>query len=442
MSRVRRVIATRCVGAGLVLLSVVLLAACGGSSSSSSSATSAGSGSSGTGTAVATTASAGSGAPGAIPVSASGGCGTVPAVAPNDPSGVLRSLGSQYVSAYQGFRDYPLAKSPWANWKPAHKSGWNVQIVWQPLINSSTIGFLKGLQDELKASGKVATMQVQTMDSVTDVPQQLQMIQTAIQRKPDLLIVFPAVPTAVAPLIAQAAKAGIPTISEFQNTPSKYAVSVNQNFYLAQALPSAGVLGLMGGKGSVLEVHGIPGIAGEIDTAAAWAQVLSRCPHVQVAGKVFGQYTNTLAKSLVQQFLATHPAGVQGVFDAGVMGAGILGAFEQTGHTPPPLDDPGTTQGAIAYFHDHPTYTMVGELTPNIEVGQDTGKVALRMLEGDGVKINTILSPSQPLVTKANLAQVWDPSFREGSPVGVSPPSGHWLPNSYLDGFFVHKASQ
>jgi ribose transport system substrate-binding protein len=442
MSRVTRVIATRCVGAGLVLLSVVLLAACGGSSSSSSSAKSAGSGSSSSGSVATTTpAGTGSGSPSPIAVSASGGCGTVPAVAPNDPTGVLRSLGSQYVAAYQGFRDYPLVKSPWENWKPAHKSGWNVQIVWQPLINSSTTGFLKGLQDELKASGKVATMQVQTMDSVTDVPQQLQMIQTAIQRKPDLLIVFPAVPNAVVPLIAQAAKAGIPTISEFESTPSKYAVSVNLNFYLAQALPSAGVLGLMGGKGSVLEVHGIPGIAGEIDTAAAWAEVLSRCPHVQVAGKVFGQYSSTLAKSLVQQFLATHPAGVQGVFDAGVMGAGVLGAFEQTGRTPPPLDEPGATQGAIAYFHDHPSYSMVATLTPTIEVGQDTGKVALRMLEGDGVKINTILSPSQPLVTKANLAQVWDPSFKEGSPVSVSPSPGQWLPNSYLDGLFVHKAS-
>jgi ribose transport system substrate-binding protein len=362
-------------------------------------------------------------------------------VAPDDPTGVLHSLGSQYVAAYEGFRDYPLVKSPWENWKPAHKSSWNVQIVWQPLFNSSTIGYLKGLQDELKASGKVATMQVQAMTSVTDVPQQLQMIQTAIQRKPDLLIIFPAVPDAVVPLIAQAAKAGIPTISEFQNIPSKYAVSVNQNFYLAQALPAAGALGLMGGKGGVLEVHSIPGIQGEVDTVAAWAQVLSRCPHVQVAGKLFGQYSSTLAKSLVQQFLATHPAGVQGVFDAGVMGAGILGAFEQTGRTPPPLDDPGTTQGAIAYFHNHPGYRMVGELTPTIEVGQDTGKVALRMLKGDGVKINTILSPSHPLVTQANLAQVWDPSFKEGSPVVVGPPPGQWLPNSYLDGFFVHKAS-
>ena len=439
MSGFGRMIGTRGVGAALVLLSAVMLAACGGSSSSSSSAASAVAQSSGAGSATASATA--SGTPSAITVSASGGCGTVPAVAPDDPTGVLRSLGSKYVAAYQGFRDYPLAKSPWENWKPAHKSGWNVQIVWQPLINSSTIGYLNGLEEELKASGKVATMQVQTMDSVTDVPQQLQEIQTAIQRKPDLLIIFPAVPNAVVPLIAQAAKVGIPTISEFQNTPSKYAVSVNQNFYLAQALPAGGVLGLMGGKGSVLEVHGIPGIQGEIDTVAAWAQVLSRCPNVKVAGKVFGEYTNTLAKSMVQQFIATHPAGVQGVFDAGVMGAGILGAFQQTGRTPPPLGDPGTTQGTIAYFHDHPSYRMVGTLTPRNEVGQDTGEVALRMLEGDGVKINTILSPTQPLVTKANLAQVYEPSFQEGSAVGVNPPPGHWLPNSYLDGFFVHKAS-
>ena len=47
------------------------------------------------------------------------------------------------------------------------------------------------LASELKASGKVKTMQVQSVSTPTDVPGQLQQLQTAIGRKPDLLILFP-----------------------------------------------------------------------------------------------------------------------------------------------------------------------------------------------------------------------------------------------------------
>ncbi|HEY2651793.1 MAG TPA: substrate-binding domain-containing protein [Solirubrobacteraceae bacterium] len=342
------------------------------------------------------------------------------------------------MAAYQGFRDYPISKSAWANWKPAHPSGWNVQIVWQPLINPFTNAALKGLESELKASEKVSSMQVQAMTSVTDVPQEIQMMQTAIQRKPDLIILFPAAPNAFIPAIAQAAKAGIPVISEFENTPSQYAVSVNINFWLAEAIPVAALMPLIGEKGDLLGVHGIPGIAGAVDSATAWKDVLSRCPNVHLVGTVFGEYTGTVAKAQVQQYLATHPAQLAGVIDEGVMGPGILGAFSQTGRTPPPLADGDAAQGVLAYWHEHPSYKMTAMINPDVEVGQVTGEVALKMLEGAGVKINTLLSPSQYLITPDNLNQVWKPSFQVGSLLDATPPPGQWFPAAYLNGFFAH----
>src|SRR5262245_6797643 len=66
-------------------------------------------------------------------VSAKGTCGTLPAVAPNDPDHVVSRLGRTYRDDYVGFTDYPIVKSPWSAWKPKRKSGWNVQIVWSSL---------------------------------------------------------------------------------------------------------------------------------------------------------------------------------------------------------------------------------------------------------------------------------------------------------------------
>src|SRR6476646_6486809 len=61
-------------------------------------------------------------------LSAKGGCGTLPIVAPKDPDHALAALGSQYKAPYSGFTSFPISKSAWQNWKPKHKSGWKVQI--------------------------------------------------------------------------------------------------------------------------------------------------------------------------------------------------------------------------------------------------------------------------------------------------------------------------
>ncbi len=428
----RRSATARSVGAlALAAVSVFALAACGSSSSSSSASSSSGSSAASGGTSTSATAAAST---------TSGSCGTLPSVPANDPNGLIPALGSGYPANYEGFTDFPVAKSPWINWKPAHKSGWNVQVVWTPLNNPFTNTTLNALKQRLMASGKVSTIGVQAPAAFTDVPQQLQEIGTAIQRKPDILIVFPLAPPPTVPLIAQAAKAGIPTISAWTLTPSKYAVSFDINPYQNEGLTAAGALKLMGGKGDVLEVHGIPGTGTDADASAAWAKALSVCPNVHVAGTVAGQFVAPVAKGLVQQFIATHPSGVQGVFQAGTMGVGVLGAFQQTGHKPPPMADPGTAQGVVAYWHDHSDYDEVATATDDLQIGQAGANIALRMLEGQGVKVNAIVEKPY-LVTRANLGQVWMPSFKEGSLLDAPSPPGTFIPASYLNAFFQYPAT-
>ena len=428
----RRSATARSVGAlALAAVSVFALAACGSSSSSSSASSSSGSSAASGGTSTSATVAAST---------TSGSCGTLPSVPANDPNGLIPALGSGYPANYEGFTDFPVAKSPWINWKPAHKSGWNVQVVWTPLNNPFTNTTLNALKQQLMASGKVSTIGVQAPAAFTDVPQQLQEIGTAIQRKPDILIVFPLAPPPTVPLIAQAAKAGIPTISAWTLTPSKYAVSFDINPYQNEGLTAAGALKLMGGKGDVLEVHGIPGTGTDADASAAWAKALSVCPNVHVAGTVAGQFVAPVAKGLVQQFIATHPSGVQGVFQAGTMGVGVLGAFQQTGHKPPPMADPGTAQGVVAYWHGHSDYDEVATATDDLQIGQAGANIALRMLEGQGVKVNAIVEKPY-LVTRANLGQVWMPSFTEGSLLDAPSPPGTFIPASYLNAFFQHPAT-
>ena len=144
----RRSATARSVAAlALAAVSAFALAACGSSSSSSSASSATSGGASTSATAAASTTS--------------GSCGTLPNVPANDPNGLIPALGSGYPANYEGFTDFPVAKSPWINWKPAHKSGWNVQVVWTPLTNPFTNTTLNALKQRLMASGKVSTIGVQ-----------------------------------------------------------------------------------------------------------------------------------------------------------------------------------------------------------------------------------------------------------------------------------------
>src|SRR5690606_16200333 len=103
---------------GLALAATaIVIAACGSSDDSSTTAA----------PAPASTTAAATDQAGTGPiVSEDGGCGTLPAVPPNDPNGVLETLSEEYQRAYMGFTDFPLVQSPWSDWKPAKESGWHV----------------------------------------------------------------------------------------------------------------------------------------------------------------------------------------------------------------------------------------------------------------------------------------------------------------------------
>lgn len=378
--------------------------------------------------------------PDTVKTSTSGGCGTVPYVAPKDPQHLVAKLGKNYQQNYVGFRSNTIMKSAWANWKPKRKSGFNIQIVWVPKLNPLTNAALAGIEATLKASGKVKTVQTQVSPGFTDVAAQLQQLQTAIRRKPDAIIMFPTSPAASTPLINAAGKAGIPVIMPTDSVSSKYVVNINSNIYLSQGGVGSFVLRSMGGKGSILQVNGIKGTSNDVTAEYTWRKLLSRCPNVKVAGSVTSNFVDALAKAGVQQFLATHPSGVQGVFTTGSIGNGILSGFDATGRVAPPVGDHAALEGSLAYWHNHPSYKGAATLVTSTEFGVVPAKVTLRMLAGDGVKINTLIDKPFLLTTRGQLNGIWKSSYKEGSPAVVPPPKGAYFGTSYLNGFFARSA--
>lgn len=169
--RLPRMSARRWAGA-LIAIATLLVAACGGSPAATSSA--------------------------------SGSCGSVPTIAPQDPDGVLSALPANVRAWYNGY-EVPVYKSQWADWKPKHPAPYTVGLAFGPIINPFQTAIYASLADPIQA----------------------------------------------------AAKQGVPSIMWINALDSRYAVNVSANDWGgAAALGSQ--LKHLNGKGNVLGVHGIP----------------------------------------------------------------------------------------------------------------------------------------------------------------------------------------
>ena len=397
------------------------LGACGGGDSSTTAA--------GTGTSAGTKASA---ADRPTPTS---GCGSYSLGAPPDPQGILAKLGSTYQDAFAGSK-VPIEASAWANWKPSHPAPYTVGIQWATETNDFAREQTQQLQSILKASPLVGDVIYQSTGGTIDVGQEIQGFNSLIQKKPDIIILEPLTGEAFVASVKRAADAGIPVISAMAALPSKYAVAVHPNDQANGAITMSKLTQITGGKGNVFLMHAIPGETGELNTQAAAKAVRDKCPEMKVIGEAYGGYNPAQAKSETLKFLATHPQKVDAVFQTATMAPGIMGAFQQTGRPMPPVNDIGNAKGSLGYWAaNRDSYEGVGAGLGAKAAAQALAGVALRMLDGQGVKVTDIQHPNT-LITDKNLSDWADPSWTLTTPGIAEGPADQFMDDAFLNGLF------
>ncbi|GAA3777698.1 hypothetical protein GCM10022240_31260 [Microbacterium kribbense] len=361
-------------------------------------------------------------------------CGTTPNIGANDPDGLLTSLPKEIQDGYNGY-PFAVEKSAWAGWKSKKTSGFTAAIVGQAPAAPFIAAYQKALAASLKDAGVDVVLDVAPNDP-TDVPGQLQQFGQALSLKPDIIFFNPAAPEAAIDLVKQAHDAGIPVVSVVVPIDSPDAISVTYNAVLQSMATASSVFGAIGGSGDVLEVTGVPGIPNEKFWEAGRDAALKLCSGIKIAGSVQGLFQPPLAQQAVVQFLATHPAGVDAVIQAGTMGWAIRDAFAQSGQPVPPIQDVGASQGMAAYAAAHPDYHYFGTATPPIPMAQMAAQVGLKVLAGADVKVNQIVWA--PYVVDAkNLSSVVDPSWKAGDGTDLAP-EGVYFTDEQTAAFFAH----
>lgn len=372
--------------------------------------------------------SAGAGGP------AADGCGSVPQIGANDPNELLAGFSPEIQDSYNAY-PFEIKESAWAGWKSEKSDGFTAAIVGQAPAAPFIAVYQETLTASLEAAGVDIVLDVAPNDP-TDVPGQMQMFGQALSLKPDIIFYNPAAPEPSVDLVAQAHDAGIPVVAVVVPIDSEHAINTTYNANLQAMRSAAGILDAIGGSGRILEVDGVPGIPNQLFWEDGTAKALELCPDVTVAGEVQGLFQPPLAQQAVVQFLATNPAGVDAVLQAGTMGWAIRDAFVQAGQPVPPISDIGGSQGMAAFAAADPSYPYVGTATPPIAMAQAAVQIGLKTLAGAGPKVNQVVWEPYP-VDASNLADIVDPSWSEADGTDLAPEDVYFT-DEQLAEFFAY----
>jgi ribose transport system substrate-binding protein len=355
-----------------------------------------------------------------------------------DASGALKGVSPQYLANYAGY-PYPILKSAWANWKPRKKTGFVVGVIMSNTQNSAQAELLAGIKQGLKANSKIAKVIVEVNND--SLPTELQEYRSFVQEGVNLIVLQPLSQQAEIPEIKAAAKKGIPTISAENSLPTADDVTVNFNIEQGSARQAAAVAAMMGGKGSVLEVHGVPGISLDNEAFEGFAAALKVCPGITVVGSVVGDFLPTAAKSQTLEFLSTHPAPIGGVLQAATMGAAAVSAFQEAGRPLPAVSFNWAQKNDLAVWKQLRTQGLkaVATVDNTIAVGTAIADVANRMLAGDGVKVNAVIAPMKQL-TSADFASFVSPSWTPSTVGNVDIDANGYWPAAFLNQLFKKPA--
>jgi ribose transport system substrate-binding protein len=357
------------------------------------------------------------------------GCGQVPKLGFTDKSGLIKTLGASYEFNYDGYAT-PIFKSAYASIKPIKGKVTIGIAVTQPL-NPVQAGIVSGLQSALKKLKTVKSVKVLT-SSPTGLTQELQQTNTLINEHVGILIVEPLAPQPFIPIAQRAEKAGIPFISIVDSTATPDSINIAPNSVLDGARGAAQLAKLIGGKGTVLGVHGIQGTGVDTQTFDGFEAALKQCPKITLVDPISGEFQTAVTKQATLSFLTSNPQPIAGAVETASMATGIIQAFQQLGRPVPVIVDGGATEGDLAYLRQNPSkladaYTI----TPNGVVAATTYTIE-HLIAGHGPKISELAQVSLT-VTKSNISKY----VKAGTSTSdVAALSGPWDTTSFLAPLF------
>jgi len=205
-----------------------------------------------------------------------------------------------------------------------------------------------------------------------DVEKQTSQLETVLAMKPDAVVISPASPTALIPIIDKFYDAGIPTvIVNSQYTGKKFSAFIMQDDRLFGKLQALWLVKKLNGKGKIVVLRGAPGEGPDIYRWEYGAKpVLDQYPGIEVLGVAPTGWSYDGGKKATEAFLAAHPT-IDGVISiGGEPTAGAVDAFIEVGRPLVPMtgEDSNALVKRYLKYHGKPEYGNFDTCFPTMPV--------------------------------------------------------------------------
>jgi ribose transport system substrate-binding protein len=330
----------------------------------------------------------------------------------------------------------PIAQSAYNGFKAVNPR-WSLCFADSYEGNAWRLQVRKGMENltaQFKTAGKVSGLQVSVSNG--NVALQNSQIRGFINKGCNAILSIPESATGINAAIKAAYGKHIPFLSLAGAVSSPYAINVDSNYYVWGRDMAQGIVKALNGKGNVVMVKGIEGQPVAVAENQGADAVWKANPGINVIAQVNGNWTPSVTKSVLLQVLSTHPQKIDAVWTTGSELLQVAQAFEQAHRTVPVIT--GSPKGdSLSYLHAHPKVGYVGGAVLPSWTAETAFRVAIRMLQGQHPKLNTLMVPIPP-TSNAVVNKLWKPCMTQSStdifPVAPSDP----LPEKLMNGYFTN----
>ncbi|MBB5536174.1 ribose transport system substrate-binding protein [Rhizobium giardinii] len=359
-----------------------------------------------------------------------------------DKSSAVSQLPADLQEAYVGVDpEQPIGGSAYRDYKPKNGPPWKIGYASSYSGNTWRAEGMKRLMAKLlpeyKKAGLVSEVMVMQSDLKDAV--QIQQIRQLVDQGANAIIVCCSNPVALNGAVEYAYKNGAVVFSYSGYLTSDKALSASANYAQGGYEIAKALIEEVGSKGSFLLVSGIAGAASSESFDTGAKRALSEFPDAKLAGQVFGNWTDQVAQTEVQKFLATHPGEIDGIIAQGSQETGILKAVLQSGRDVMPISLAGSA-GAACYLKQHPGWiSHAFQIWPPGDEMELGFNAVIRTLQGQGPIIQSILRPVYRVSAEDYVKSLPEDCSVDSTDY-IQPGIATWFPSERADGYFLRPA--
>ncbi|MEA2201844.1 MAG: ribose transport system substrate-binding protein [Solirubrobacteraceae bacterium] len=356
---------------------------------------------------------------------------------------MLSQLPAKEQSWYQNAsKSVQTCASPYVTWlHPNKKPPWVIGYAgtysgntWRQL----SLKRIQALAKQYEKAGLVKKLIV--TDSGGESTRMIQQLNQMVSQGVDAILTTSPPVSAINGELAKIYKDHIPLVSIDGDMNSPYYLGTGGNLRQAGINTAEWLVEKLGGKGSIILVNGIAGVAASEQETEGAEAVFKKHPGIKVVSSVYGAYTESIAKTEILKVLSTHPQKLDGVWVQGSMELAAIQALQQTGRPMVPVTFGGATNVGV-YWREHPSFWDKGLIYfPTYGDTDVAWNVMMRTLEGQGPKIVSMTRP--PVwITNKDLPELVPASATLDSTEWMNPPKGTWWTEEQVDQFFQKPAN-